>query len=295
MGSKKRRRNLPEATVSTPNHSTNEPLAVGESSKASTSAQRRVNSHDPRQRSLKPGDSKKRDRQSERTSAVTDSPPTKKMRTECDARQVEGTSADETGLFNAKPYDKTAPPLSAEVARLSETYNFVSIFIISSSKIEKKVRQIIERLDLADPSRKDEKSEVVIVHADAAIASKAISVVEIAKRELQKGGAWWQYTKLEGTMKDVKTKVMGKMGGDVERIRHGTERSETDSNYIQNPMGGELLQIQRSEEEIEECFETMSSPKPLVVPIENRKVKNIPTLRIYLARCRIPALKGLFG
>ncbi|KAL9598557.1 MAG: hypothetical protein Q9179_003869 [Wetmoreana sp. 5 TL-2023] len=79
--------------------------------------------------------------------------------------------------------------------------------IISSSKINQKVTNLLARVERSVTASASVKPGVVIVEAKAAAASKMVSVVEIAKADIAKrGGTWYQYSRLRSELLPLKEK-----------------------------------------------------------------------------------------
>ncbi|KAL9123942.1 MAG: hypothetical protein Q9217_006679 [Psora testacea] len=164
----------------------------------------------------------------------------------------------------------------------------------------------------------DAKSEpaIVVLYARAAVASKMISIVEIVKKEVEKeGGRWWQYSKLEGRVEELKVKLGRGVKG-VKEVDDGEKNGDgiVDGNQRGNPKslppaeGSEALEMVNVEgrapgagidvddaEELEEAFETMALPQRTHAWTEKPKVRNIPVMTIYITRVSVPVLKDLYG
>lgn len=170
------------------------------------------------------------------------------------------------------PLDTTpsiAPTSKSASGDLNTTHDVTSINIISSTHIQKKVTQTLALLSEYPPIA---KPKVVLLHAKAPIASKLITIAEIAKREIAKsGGKWFQYNKVEEVM---------------------VERKETLKK------GGEKLEEEKAPESEEDdettTFETMKTPFERV--IEGKpKVRGLPVMTLYLSRVRIASLRKAYG
>jgi hypothetical protein len=161
-------------------------------------------------------------------------------------------------------------------------YEVANINIISSSQIQAKVTRILETLasfSFVTPT----KPSVVLVHAKGSVASKLITIVEIAKREISRtGGKWYQYNGLDQFMA-IQGKKSTAVNGTGRRLGENTDDMEIDRNEG-DPSG----------DDNEGAFETMKTP--LERAIEGKpKVKAIPVLTTYLSRVRIGSLKEKYG
>lgn len=192
-----------------------------------------------------------------------------------------------------------SPPL--EVQQLQNKYEYTTMSIISSSKIEQKVRNLLLRLSPFDLTDMKAKPGIVVLHAKAEIASKMVSIVEIAKREIQKDqGKWYQYSRLHGEIAKLKKKqAMRREGGktntqwDKEKsaTKAADEAAEKRSDGVEE-VHQENEAVDDEENEMEDAFETMVAP---IRDVEERKVRAIPVMTIYFARVPVPGMKELYG
>lgn len=210
--------------------------------------------------------------------------------------------------------DASTPELPHEVRHLSSKYDFTTMSIRSSARINDKVKTLllrVEKFSFADPKS---KPGVAILHAKSEVASKMISVVEIAKKEIEHGkGKWWQYSKLDGRIAQLKTKpvkrrVDGKTlsewqmegaGGrseeveEVEEVVGETGRASKEDQHNHDVGPGD--------EEMEDAFESMVNPKEVDQGSKQsrdgsgRKLRAFPVMTIYFARVPVPGLKELYG
>jgi hypothetical protein len=151
--------------------------------------------------------------------------------------------------------------------------------IISSSQIQQKVKRVLEIL-AAYPTFPPAKSNVVMLYAKAVVASKMISIVEIAKAEIGKNeGKWFQYSTVEQQLEEKEVKhnkgftndTNGKASGEVETM--GSDEDPEDDG---------------------EGFETMKSPFERALE-GKQKVRAVPIMAIYLSRVRIESLSNSHG
>ncbi|KAI9822738.1 MAG: hypothetical protein M1832_002971 [Thelocarpon impressellum] len=181
------------------------------------------------------------------------------------------------------PDDEHAPVLHAH-PELDKTHNLVSINVISSSKIANRVTLILSALSsftFADPSV---KPGLVIVNAKAPVASKAISVIEIAKREIaSKGQKWYQYTTLNQLMQTLPEKKAVKAKGDLTIAE--TDGLEADGDRTKDAGEGSD----------EEAFEHMDTDRTADAESGRKKVRAVPRINVYLSMVRVEPLKELYG
>jgi hypothetical protein len=178
-----------------------------------------------------------------------------------------GPAQDNTQITGSEPTDDMSidPPATnaqnTSSADLASTHDISYISIISSSQIEKKVTAVLNHLS---PPTSAAKPAVVILHSKAKVASKLISVVEIAKREIAGGGGkWFQYNVVEGGLEER------------ERVEEKEVEGEED-------------------EEEEESFEIMKTPFERAIE-GTPKVRAVPGMTTYLSRVRIDGLRKKYG
>ncbi|TVY23742.1 hypothetical protein LHYA1_G006715 [Lachnellula hyalina] len=184
------------------------------------------------------------------------------------------TGSEPTEMSIDPPASTSTPATSSadteSLGDLASTHDVLRMSIISSTQMEKKVTAILKYLDTP------EKAAVVMLHSKAKVASKLISIVEIAKREIAAGGGkWFQYNVVEGVLEE---KSEGEHGEDEGGVKIG----EVDNIDVED------------EEEEEESFETMKTPFERA--IEGKpKVRAVPGMTTYLSRVRIDRLGKKYG
>ncbi|KAI4156576.1 MAG: hypothetical protein L6R39_001086 [Caloplaca ligustica] len=196
----------------------------------------------------------------------------------------------------------TSISFPAEVQHLHSRYDFSTMSVISSSRINHKVKTLIERVEKFTFADVSAKPGVVILGAKAEVASKMISVVEIAKGDIAKrGGKWYQYSSLRSDLHQVTTKQKQQprggrtlanvqcgegsnrgMNDGLDQRMHPTTRDQMDVDDDDSVEGGE-------------AFEVMQHPSGGAVVSERSKVRAVPIMTIYFSRVPVPGLKDLFG
>ena len=147
---------------------------------------------------------------------------------------------------------------------LSQKYNLVKFNVISSTQISSRTAAIIAKLE-ADQN--DGKPTLVALSAKARTATKLISIVEIAKRELAaKGHKCFQYHGLSSEMIDMER--------DSKSGANGATQSATHE-------GGS---------EAEDAFESMGAPRET-----GTKKRLIPVMTTYLCATSVKELKNAYG
>jgi hypothetical protein len=155
---------------------------------------------------------------------------------------------------------------------LDTTHTVTFISIISSTSIEKKVTATLTHLSTF-PAVSPAKEAVVMLHSKAKVASKLITVVEIAKREVAAGGGkWFQYNVVGTVMEEQKENA-------ISGIEKGSKEGEEDES---------------GDEEEETGFETMKTPFERAIEGKS-KVRAVQTMTTYLSRVRIEGLRKTYG
>ena len=202
--------------------------------------------------------------------------------------------------------------LPPEVRHLSMKYNFTTMSIRSSSKIHEKVNTLLSRVgqfSFADPKA---KPGVVVLCAESKDASKMISIVEIARQQIESDkGKWWQYCKLNGKVAEMKIKSLKRRNGENTLSEWEKKRAGADLQGVEGAGSGtgcasdkfeQDHEIVDRDEEMEDAFETMVNPKEAVDQGgedtgngSGTKVRATPVMTIYFARVPVPGLKELYG
>ncbi len=217
--------------------------------------------------------------------------------------------------------------LLPELQHLASQYDFSTMSILSSAKIESRVRNLLERIQSFSFANTKAKPGIVALRAKADVASKLCSVIELAKQQIEKEkGKWWQYNKLHGELLELKPKrIEPSKGGKTlpgwakvqapEEITCPKAANETEKDSITgeireamdeeakegSTMGQKGGSADEEEHEKEESFEVMTDPKlrdrEWMQPQSGngKKVMNTPIMTIIFAMVPVPGLKELYG
>lgn len=203
-------------------------------------------------------------------------PPTTQSTT---TQATDSNPIDSFQRVSSKNIPQSSSDLSSLVGDLWETHDLTTMSIISSSQIQQKVKRVLEILAVY-PTVPPAKSNVVMLHAKAVVASKMISIVEIAKREIGKNeGKWFQYSTVEQQLEE-------------KEVRHN-KGSTNDTN---GKASGEVetTGLDEDPEDDGEGFETMKTPFERALE-GKQKVRAVPIMAIYLSRVRIESLSNSHG
>ncbi|KAI0849216.1 hypothetical protein F5Y00DRAFT_68678 [Daldinia vernicosa] len=148
---------------------------------------------------------------------------------------------------------------------LESKYDIHVHSVISSSKIQKKVVSILQRLTCPATS----KTSVIVLRAKAPDTGKLVSIAEIAKRELEKreddARIWFQYIALGEELKEIPR-------GDGNTTIEETKLGDTG----------------------DDDFETMKTPFERAVEGQPRW-RGIPVMSLFLSPVSIEELKRRYG
>ncbi|KAL2041072.1 hypothetical protein N7G274_006016 [Stereocaulon virgatum] len=195
--------------------------------------------------------------------------------------------------------------IPAEVQHLRNKYDLTTMSILSSAKIEQKVRNLLDRVSKLNFADIKAKPGIVVLHAKAKTACKMVSIVQIAKQEIEKGkGRWYQYSKLHGEITELKARETKPKGGGKALAEWSKQKSgtgavtkaseETCVGVVEGQKDNVI--VGDEDEEMEDAFETMALPNSgLNSTEERRKIRSVPVMTIYFARVPVPGLKELYG
>ena len=145
---------------------------------------------------------------------------------------------------------------------VEERHNTISLSVLSSSQITNRASIVIKHLTF--DQHQDGKQPLCRIRAKAKVASKLITIVEIAKRDLvAKGVKVYQYTSLTSEMVTMKPK---------------SSDQQADSNAAADG--------QSSDVDEPDAFQTMR---------EKETVRAIPVMTVYLSTKPIKELKLAYG
>ena len=192
--------------------------------------------------------------------------------------------------------------LPPEVQHLTSKYEMSTMSILSSSKMEQKVRKLLTRTQLVEETKS--KPGVVILTAKSDVAAKMVGIVEIAKRNIEKeGGQWWQYNALLGQTIELKKDVKTNRPAGGKTLREWEEEQSQNQNCTAEEAGASgtdgpqaKASTAREEDEDEDqdddggAFQTMGRHQVMAYDKNRSKLRAIPIMTIYLSRTPVPGL-----
>ncbi|KAL8639980.1 MAG: hypothetical protein Q9228_003051 [Teloschistes exilis] len=193
--------------------------------------------------------------------------------------------------------------LPPEVQKLGSQYHFSTINVMSSSKIQQKVKALLARVENPKLASATSKAEVVILEAKAAVVSKMISIVEIAKAQITtRNGEWYQYSSLRAELLPYKTKPKKEPSRGLQASTsraNEQDASRESSTRSQPPAPKTTTNETRVEgddsEDDEAAFETFQNHLTAIDDVKVDKVRTTPIMTIYFSGVLISGLKDLLG
>ncbi|KAK7542231.1 uncharacterized protein J3D65DRAFT_613055 [Phyllosticta citribraziliensis] len=171
---------------------------------------------------------------------------------------------------NPSTHVQLKPSAAPPEAAAPEYHASHTIHVVASSKIQAKVRAVLTALS-SNPSPEAD-NVVVLLQARAPAANKLISVAEIAKRELEhERRSWWSYVGVKGLLVEL-----------------GSKDNRKPSKQGGSDASQDAEQDESSDAE-DDAFE------PLPGQRDQKKVRNVPVMNLYLATKPIPALRTPYG
>lgn len=189
--------------------------------------------------------------------------------------------------------------LPPEFEHLQNKFHFTTMSILSSSKIEQKVRNLLSRTQNSEMTDDGTKTGVVVLCAKGGSIAKLVSIVEIAKRTIAaEGGKWFEYTSLNGEITNMTEKKSKKIKagktirqwekGNADDQRAGAE-GQQDVTMSEDP-----LRVTYEDDE-EAAFQTMGRRQIMAYDKNPNKIRILPQMTTYMSRVPIAGLKSFFG
>ncbi|KAL9611633.1 MAG: hypothetical protein Q9167_003748 [Letrouitia subvulpina] len=199
---------------------------------------------------------------------------------------------------SSHPATTSAQDLSVDsVAHLSQLYDLqarydvATISIISSSSINTKIRSLLFHLEQCGTSKPSSQQRVAILRAKAKVASKLVTIVEIAKKAIESNkGEWWQYSNVTARYENF---TQPERPPDDQKVP--TNRSKSLQQDAQTSLDNDSAKpLDDSQDEFEEMSIIGCNNKGNKEQGQN-KLRAVTILTIFLASTSIPKLKELFG
>lgn len=161
------------------------------------------------------------------------------------------------------------------LAELKGKYSIVTASVISSSKINKKVTQVLSHLGHVDLFSQSSTPGVIMLHARVSDSGKMVTVMELAKRRMDEAGQpWYQYNRVYEVSKDgIKLKPTGKA-------------------LDQNLIGNSAMEGQNEDEDEDDAFEPVETTFDRAVRVKPASDSKETYMSVFLSRVPIPELQS---
>jgi len=227
--------------------------------------------------------------------------PAKRARIKCNASSKSApVILEHAGALKNQPLGGMASTksnsLPQHLQHLGKTYDIMAMNIISSSGIQDKVTKLLHKLEVnLDSAKTGAKPPIVVITAKAGVASKMVSIVEIAKRVLKgRSLKLFQYSTVQKELQEVKKKGQRK----PELKPSNEDAVEKDAGSREGD-GDLVMGTAEDKDDEEEAFESMEGGSKRSIPMghvpEEKKIRGIPLMTVYLSRISIKELKEVYG
>lgn len=207
-----------------------------------------------------------------RTASEVDVPETQS------SSETNSNKRQRVGRSNATiPSTLPMQPHEELLQELEGKYSIATASVIGSSKINKKVTQVLSHLGHVDLFSQTSKPGVIMVHARANDANKMVTVMEIAKRQMnQAGQPWYQYNRVYEV-------------ADGRGSKGNPSGRRADQTVIENTvLGGE----DEDEDDEEDAFEPVETAFERAVREKPAEESKTTYMSIFLSRVPIPELQS---
>ncbi|KAL9012495.1 MAG: hypothetical protein Q9173_002743 [Seirophora scorigena] len=174
--------------------------------------------------------------------------------------------------------------------------------VISSSKINHKVKALVERVERFSFANVNAKPGIVFLQAKATVVSKLISIVEIAKTDIAKrGGNWHTYSKLRREILEIAEEQRKQSRHGRPLLNVGSKPAvDRDASTGREPSGNgatsEGMDVDDGDsEEGGIVFERLQGPPEDVPVSELPRVRSAPIMSIYFSCVPVPGLEEIYG
>ncbi|KAI4133834.1 MAG: hypothetical protein LQ347_002025 [Umbilicaria vellea] len=196
--------------------------------------------------------------------------------------------------------------LPEQLRPLKATCNFVTMSIISSSRIQQKVRSLLDHMAKFSFADIKGKPGVVMLRARGDVAAKMISIVEIAKREIEKErGKWWQYSGVHAEVTELKEPQMTEDSYTEEALldwqkqqKYHVDGAKTEAQQATNDPKTANEPDPTDEEDDFESMDQEARDEETTATGESeprKKIRSVPVMMTYMSRVPIPELKETYG
>lgn len=182
------------------------------------------------------------------------------------------------GSLNATiPTTLPMQPHEELLQELKGKYSIATTSVIASSKINKKVTQVLSHLGHVDLFSQSSVPGVMMVHARANDANKMVTVMEIAKRQMNEAGQpWYQYNRVY--------EVADGRGAKANPTGRGPDQAVIKNTVLE---GGD-----EDEEDEEDAFEPLETAFERAIREKPAEESKTTYMSIFLSRVPMPELQS---
>lgn len=160
---------------------------------------------------------------------------------------------------------------------LKGKYSIATTSVLASSKINKKVTQVLSHLGHVDLFSQSSVPGVMMVHARANDANKMVTVMEIAKRQMnQAGHPWYQYNRVYEV-------------ADGRGSRANPTGRAADQTVVENTV---LVGDGADEDDEEDAFEPVETAFERAIREKPAEESKTTYMSIFLSRVPMPELES---
>lgn len=160
---------------------------------------------------------------------------------------------------------------------LNGKYSIATTSVIASSKINKKVTQVLAHLGHVDLFSQTSVPGVMMVHARANDANKMVTVMEIAKRQMnQAGQPWYQYNRVY--------EVADGRGSKANVAGRGVDQTVIENTVLEG--------ADADEEDEEDAFEPVETTFERAIREKPAEELKTTYMSIFLSRVPMPELQS---
>lgn len=198
----------------------------------------------------------------------TESPPT----------QAKPNKRQRVGYSTAiMPTTLPMQPHEEILQELKGKYSIATTSVIASTKINKKVTQVLSHLGHVDLFSQSSVPGVMMVHARANDANKMVTVMEIAKRQMnQAGQPWYQYNRVY--------EVADGRGSRANAAGRGADQTVIENTVLE---GGDA-----DEDDDDDAFEPVETTFERAIREKPAEESKTTYMSIFLSRVPMPELQS---
>ncbi|KAG6359127.1 hypothetical protein INS49_012647 [Diaporthe citri] len=200
--------------------------------------------------------------------------------TESSLTKTNSNKRQRVGRSNATiPNTLPMQPHQELLQELTGKYSIATTSVIASSKINKKVTQVLSHLGHVDLFSQSSVPGVMMVHARANDANKMVTAMEIAKRQMnQAGQPWYQYNRVY--------EVADGRGSRANTAGQGAAQTIIENTVLEG------VDADDDDEEEEDAFEPVENTFERAIREKPAEESKTTYMSIFLSRVPMPELQS---